>query len=280
MAILEDNDKEDRTRRYFGDFYERLSRHSVLVIGAGAVGTEVIKNLIMLGIKSLHLVDFDKVSLSNLNRCIFFQPQDHENVYKVDAISREIRKSWPSVDIKTYPVSIQDAPEDVWNVPLVVLAVDNSEARYYTNLRLLSENKETFLINGAMGRTFLEAEVLLPEQTACLLCTWSKEYIHALFHKMVKENCDQFFQKTSERFPAISVLNSILGGIMAGEAAKILVGLSRWKKEKKWEDDHIPFLGQRLRYDISKQEFSLAKITINPECVEIFCHQKTKKSSF
>ncbi|NUM34663.1 MAG: ThiF family adenylyltransferase [Candidatus Brocadiae bacterium] len=277
METLQDNDIEDRTRRYFGDFYKILASHSVLVIGAGAVGTEVIKNLVMLGIKSLHLVDFDKVSLSNLNRCIFFKPEDHEKVYKVDAIARELRHSWPSLDLKTYPVSIQEAPEEVWNVPLVILAVDNNEARYYTNLRLLSQ--ETFLINGAMGRTFIEAEVLLPGETACLLCTWSQEYIHALFHKMVKENCDQFFQKSSERFPAISVLNSILGGIMAGEAAKILIGLSRWKAEKKWEEDHVPFLGNRLRYDLSSQEFSMGKLTKNPHCVEIFCRLKCRSKN-
>lgn len=275
-SIFEDGDYEDRTRRYFGNFYERLGRESVLVVGAGAVGTEVVKNLAMLGVQKIHLVDFDRVSLSNLNRCVFFKQADHGVTYKVEAIRREVEAVWPHTKILPYAMALQDAPEEIWNVPLVILAVDNNEARYYANMRLLSSPTPPFLVNGAMGRTFVEVEVLLPGETACLLCTWSAQYLDSLFHKMVKESCEQFFQESLERFPAISVLNSILGGIMAGEAAKILVGLSRWRKEKLWEDEHIPFLGERLRYDVKTHDFSLAKAIANPQCVEIFCRNSKK----
>lgn len=269
-----DSDQEDRTRRYFGDLYQRLQHHPILVVGAGAVGTEVVKNLVMLGIRTIYLVDFDKVSASNLNRCIFFTPQDHGVTYKVDAVLRYVQVSWPYTKIIPYPVAIQDAPDEVWQVPLVIIAVDNNEARYYCNLRALSNPNPPFIINGAMGRTFFEIQVLLPGETSCMVCTWSQEYLDGMFRRLVRESCDQFFAKTVEKFPAISVLNSMLGAIMASESVKILVGLDRFYAEHIWESEHQPILGKSLRYDIANHEFSIGKLTPNPLCVEIFCRNR------
>ncbi len=272
-----EQDIQDRTKRYFGVLYSKLQQSSVLIVGAGAVGTEVIKNLVMMGIQTIYLVDFDKVSLSNLNRCVFFQPQDHNQAYKVNVIAERIQKIWQGTKIFPYPVSIQEAPEEVWQVPIVIIAVDNNEARYYCNMRTLSQENPPFIINGAMGRTFFEVQVLLPRETSCMACSWSQEYMDRMFKKIVRQTCDQFFTETIEQFPAISVINSMIGAIMANETVKILVGLERWKLEKKWDDEHIPILGKSLRYDISTHEFSVGKLTPNPSCVEIFCREHQKK---
>ena len=266
-----DIDLEDRTKRYFGDLYQRLQQYPILVVGAGAVGTEVVKNLAMLGVRKIYLVDFDKVSMSNLNRCIFFMPQDHGLMYKVHAVARYVSQAWQHTELIPYAMAIQDAPEEVWQVPIVILAVDNNEARYYCNLRALSSEQPPFLINGAMGRTFFALQVLLPGETSCLVCSWSPEYVQGMFRRIVRESCDQFFVKTSERFPAISVLNSMIGAMMASETTKILVGLEQWKQHKQWEPEHQPILGQALRYDIATHEFSIGKLIPNPECVEVFC---------
>ena len=153
---------EDRTQRYYGKFYNDLQKQKVLVIGAGAIGTEVVKNLAMLGIRHIYLVDFDKVSISNLNRCVFFKPEDNGNTYKVDAIAREVKARWKQIEIIPYQLPIQETPDEIWDVPVVILAVDNNQARYYTNMRILSSNNATFIINGAMGKSFIEIQVLLP----------------------------------------------------------------------------------------------------------------------
>lgn len=271
---LEDRDSEDRSRRYFGELYPRLQQYPVLVVGAGAVGCEVVKNLVMVGVREIHLVDFDKVSGSNLNRCVFFRPEDHGITYKVDAIAREVRSISPKTKITTYPVAIQDAPEEIWQVPLVMVAVDNNEARYYINLRAVSAPSPFFMINGALGRSFFEVQVLLPGHTACLVCSWTQQYFEKLFQNMVRQSCDQFFFKSIERFPAISVLNSLTGGMMASEAIKVLVGLPRWQEQKCWEEEHVPLLGQSLRYDLCHQEFSIGAVLPNPQCVEVFCRSQ------
>lgn len=271
MVLATEEDVHDRTRRYFGDLYSRIEEYPVLVIGAGAIGTEVVKNLVMMGVRTIHLVDFDMVSASNLNRCVFFKPSDHNVTFKVHAICRHVQSIWPQCRILPYPMAIEKAPDKVWRVPLVIVAVDNNEARYHINLRVLSSKPVPFVVNGATGRSFLDVEVLLPKTTACLLCSWGEEYFNELFSDMVKESCDRFFHKIVEHFPAISVLNSLAGAIMASEAVKILVGLESWRKARKWESEHVPLLGQSLRYDIRTHEFSVAPLRPNPRCVEIFC---------
>jgi adenylyltransferase/sulfurtransferase len=268
-----DFDAQDRTRRYFGPFYDRIQEHPVLVVGAGAVGTEVVKNLAMLGVRTIHLVDFDKVSGSNLNRCVFFRPEDHGRTHKVDAVAREVRARWPSAEIVPWRSRIQDAPEDVWRTPLALVCVDNNEARHYVNLRALASDG-IFVVNGATGRSFLEVQTLLPGVTPCMLCCWGEEYFENLVRRIARESCDEFFHRTAEHFPAISVLNSLTGAIMAGEAAKILVGLPGWRRDGAWEEDHVPFLGKGLRYDIRAHEFDLAPLRRNPKCVEVFCRSR------
>lgn len=47
---------------------QRLARARVLVVGAGALGNEVLKNLALLGVGRIYIVDFDQVEMSNLSR--------------------------------------------------------------------------------------------------------------------------------------------------------------------------------------------------------------------
>jgi adenylyltransferase/sulfurtransferase len=50
----------------------RLSNSKVLVVGAGAIGNEVVKNLAMVGAGFISIVDMDSIENSNLARCVFF----------------------------------------------------------------------------------------------------------------------------------------------------------------------------------------------------------------
>ncbi len=273
-----DNDRDERTRRFFGEGFGGVRDRTVLIIGAGAVGNEVIKNLVMLGVRRLLVVDFDRVSLSNLNRCVFFRPEDHRRVTKVEAIVREVGFLSPETEVIPFCSKIQDVGDEVWEVPLVIVAVDNNEARHFINMRLLALDVVPFVVNGAMGRTFCETQVLWPGKTACLCCVWGQEYVDRLFARMVRQSCDEFFHETVERFPAISVISSILGGTMAAEAIKILAGLDSWEERGEWEEDLVPALGSSIRYDIRNHEASCGKIYPNKRCVEVFCRKRREKS--
>jgi molybdopterin/thiamine biosynthesis adenylyltransferase len=56
---------------------DRLREAKALVVGAGALGNEVAKNLAMMGVRLLAVADRDTVEMANLTRSIFFRERDH-----------------------------------------------------------------------------------------------------------------------------------------------------------------------------------------------------------
>jgi adenylyltransferase/sulfurtransferase len=67
-----------------------------LVIGAGALGNEIIKNLALTGIGNILLVDFDQIEPSNLSRSILFRETDRGR-YKADVAAERAREIFPDI---------------------------------------------------------------------------------------------------------------------------------------------------------------------------------------
>ena len=55
---------------------EKVENAKVMVVGAGALGNEVIKNLTLMGVGSIFIVDFDTIELANLSRSVLFRESD------------------------------------------------------------------------------------------------------------------------------------------------------------------------------------------------------------
>lgn len=264
-----DEDRNDRTTRFFGkEEFERLQNSKILVVGAGAIGNEVIKNLALLGIKEVRLVDFDKVNKSNANRCVFFRESDHNILYKVDAVKQRVAEM-SNLKVIPYKCRIEEAPEEVWqDLDLVIVGVDNDYARMLINAKMLTltmEGRYIPVINGAMALTFIECEVLLPGTTACLTCLWSENYKEKLIKTQVIKSCDEFFIEVLPKFPAISTFTSVVAGIMVAEATKLLVLNQEEDIKAKIATGYI------IRYDLNTYEFSNGPVMRNSRCSEPFC---------
>src|SRR5262245_54229459 len=76
---------------------ELLARSHVLVIGAGALGNEVVKNLALLGVGHVVVVDMDSVETSNLSRSVLFREGD-EGKAKATCAALAARGIYPGID--------------------------------------------------------------------------------------------------------------------------------------------------------------------------------------
>lgn len=267
-------DRDDRSRRWLGE--ERLGRVQsgrVLVVGLGALGNELVKNLALLGVRELVLVDFDQVAATNLNRCVFFRPEQAGRCSKVAAVREALAAQCPGVGVTAHEARIEEAPGEVWEVDVVALCVDDQLARYHANLQLFALERRPFVVNAAMGLDFFEVSVLHPGRTACLACAWTPEYHESLFRRRAKESCDRFFQAARVPFPSISVLSSLCGGVAAAEVIALLAGRDAIARGASWPEP-APSLGCAVRYELAGHRTSVGKVYKNPRCVEVFCRRR------
>jgi len=272
-----EEDIEDRTRRYYGeDNLKRIKDSTILCVGAGAVGNEVCKNLGMLGVGHIKLIDFDIVSKSNINRCIFFRPGDHKKISKVQAVADRLPAVAPNTKITPYEVRIEEAPQEVYDANLIIMALDNDYARYMLNYGDLMQEKPLPMVNGAMGRSFLEVEVYLPGKSACAVCLWSEDYYRSIMNHQVALKCDEFFIDTFPKFPMISTLTSIVGGIMAVEATKVLISQDEEGMYSNITKGQEPNFGKMIRYDLREHEMTFGDIMPNPKCVDVTCRARRR----
>src|SRR5678816_2157139 len=75
---------------------QRLARARVLVIGAGALGNEIIKNLALLGVGQLLIADMDRVENSNLSRSVLYREHDN-GALKATTAAAAARDIYPDV---------------------------------------------------------------------------------------------------------------------------------------------------------------------------------------
>src|SRR6185437_2059418 len=110
---------------------KRLSQARVLVVGCGAMGNEVLKNLALLGIGEIGLIDFDVIELSNLTRCVFFREEDLGEL-KVVVAAKRIRELNPSVIARPLvaDVIIDVGAGFLEEFDVVLGCLDNIAARY------------------------------------------------------------------------------------------------------------------------------------------------------
>lgn len=115
------------------EYYEYLSDVSVLLVGAGGIGCELIKTLLLTGVKKLTIVDMDTVDVSNLNRQFLYLPE-HVNKYKAEVARIRALELNPKTQVKSLVCDVNSwEPSDLTQFDVVLNALDNIKARSHIN---------------------------------------------------------------------------------------------------------------------------------------------------
>ncbi|CAK40551.1 hypothetical protein CBS63078_8570 [Aspergillus niger] len=134
--------RETYLKRSLGTLARRIKESRVLLVGAGGIGCELLKNLLLSGFGEIHIIDLDTIDLSNLNRQFLFR---FEHIKKPKAlVAKEVaHKFQPSAKLEAYHANIKD---DQFNVDwfatfdVVFNALDNLDARRHVNRMCLAAN--------------------------------------------------------------------------------------------------------------------------------------------
>ncbi|KAF2018645.1 ubiquitin-activating enzyme E1 3 [Aaosphaeria arxii CBS 175.79] len=157
-------------RQSLGALHTRIKQSRVLMVGAGGIGCELLKNLVLTGFGEIHIVDLDTIDLSNLNRQFLFR-NEHIKKSKAMVAKESAGKFNPNVKIEAYHDNIKDPKFNVaWfkGFGVVFNALDNLEARRHVNKMCLAADVP-LVESGTTGFNG-QVQVIRKNRTECYDC--------------------------------------------------------------------------------------------------------------
>ncbi|XP_052865364.1 SUMO-activating enzyme subunit 2 [Anopheles cruzii] len=149
---------------------EKIAKSKVLVVGAGGIGCEVLKNLVMSGFLNIEIIDLDTIDVSNLNRQFLFH-KEHVGKSKANVARESALTFNPNANIKAYHDSISTSDYGVnffQQFSLVLNALDNRAARNHVN-RLCLTADIPLIESGTAGYNG-QVELIKRGLTQCYEC--------------------------------------------------------------------------------------------------------------
>ncbi len=218
--ILNDEDRYSRMRLIGWWDQSRISNAKVLVVGAGALGNEVLKNLALLGFGHITIIDLDTVDKTNLTRSVLFRMAD-EGKPKSDVAANMIRELNPDCRVVAIRGNVLTdiGLGLVRDVDVVIGCLDNREARLWVNRMCWKVG--TPWIDGGIQEINGVAKVFKPPNGACYECAMTDMDYQLI---SLRYSCPLLKQEDilQGKVPTAPTIASIIGGMQVQEALKLI----------------------------------------------------------
>ena len=226
---------------------KKLLKSSVLIIGAGGLGSPIAIYLAALGIGKIGIVDKDKVELSNLSRQIIFENNDIKKIKSSSAISK-LKRINPDIQLKSFNKNLTaiNINQIAKKFDLIVDGSDNFKTRFLINDYCLKNKK--ILVSGAISKFDGQAYTFnfSKKNSPCLRC-----FIPKIPSNPDVDNC--------EYEGVLGPLAGIIGSIQANEVVKEILGIGD------------TLCGHILIIDALKLTFRKVKLNKRTDC---YCNEK------
>ena len=247
-----DEYRYDRSKRIPWLDLDSIFKANVLMVGAGALGNEVGKNLALSGFRNITVVDMDRVVGSNLNRCLFFTTEDATlRRSKAEAVCRGISTLSPEVVPRAITSRIEDCGDEPFQETDVVLGcLDNINARIHVNAHAYHAGK--VYVDGGMEGFLGKVMVSVPPDGACLQCGMNRTHAKVAQLRFSCTGADVVFHEP--RVGAEITTTSVISAIMVREALKTVTG----------RKDMV--ISNALYYDGQRNVCEEMEIAVDPGC--------------
>lgn len=205
-----------------------------MVVGAGALGNEVLKNLALLNVGQILIIDFDEIEYGNLNRSILFRESDCGK-NKAAVAASQIREINPNVKVQFIngDIAIDVGLGIFRRMDVVISCLDNRVARLFINRHCYKVQKTW--VDGAIENLGGQLDVFKPK-VSCYECQLSSKEWDIIEYRL---GCADVAERNAN-FGSIAttpISSSIIAAMQVQEALKVIYG-----------HDKDSLVGSRFRY--------------------------------
>lgn len=233
--------------------FARVRRAKVLVIGAGAIGNEVLKNLALLGFGNIFIYDRDTVEMSNLTRSILFRASDRDRP-KAETAARAIKSINPDLNVGWWNGDIRfDLGLGlIQRMDVVIGCLDNREARLTINAKCFKAGRPW--VDAGIGQLNGQVRAFLPPDGVCYECSYTDED-----YTQVAVPCNQLASvyASEGKIPTTPTIASIVAGVQVQEALKLLT-YEDWRGRT--------LVGHELIYNGTVEDVSITALPRRDDC--------------